>query len=336
MSIDEQRFPVSTVTATVTATAGRRAAGVLLLLLLALLPLGAAPGETAAAARRSPEATATGAAHVPAGFEIAQEARFSEHRNAGGGWDRLVVEPRFQVTRVALVPKHAIDLLVIQRLQSLSHSDAESEESTLTVSGWIDGKSRFDHRLWSFTDAADEGGIPRDRELYEATKLGCCGGEDVHDYYSLTTGRLVGTTTAEAAANIAIPNTPTWRMVAYQGANGQRPPQTPAPIANLLGILSLGSDDGVRRRVAVTAPGIDAWTPRLALRLTGKSEETTRLDLWAANANPSPAGIKGCEVRLVFEDTKTLVVPIAADDFDLAHAVLPAGFQLARLDGAGR
>ena len=150
------------------------------------------------------------------------------------------------------------------------------------------------------------------------------------------TGRLVGTATAEAAANIAIPNTPTWRMVAYQGANGQRPPQTPAPIANLLGVLSLGSDDGVRRRVAVTAPGIDAWTPRLALRLTGKSEETTRLDLWAANAIPSAAGIKGCEVRLVFEDTKTLVVPIAADDFDLAHAVLPAGFQLARLDGAGR
>ena len=278
--------------------------------------------------------TARAGGKAGTGYDLAQEARFSERRNGKGGLDWRAVVPGFKVVRVALTPKQPVDMLVVQRLESVSHSDAEGEESSLTVSGWIDGAGRFDRRLWTFTDAADAGAMQRYGDLYEATKLGCCGGEDVHDYYSVKTGRQTGTATAEAMATVSIPNTPTWRMVAYHGANGQRPPGPKAPVANLLGVLSLGSDDGVRRRVGVTAAGVEPWTPRLKVRLNAGSEETDRLDLWAADKNPSPAGIKGCEVRLVFEDTKALVIPIAADDFDLAHATLPAGFRLVRLDGA--
>lgn len=262
------------------------------------------------------------------------EASFEERRNARGGLDRTVVEPRYAVVRVQRVPRHAVDELLAERLVSTSHSDAESTESQLTVTAWLSGKERFDEQAWTFTDAADDGAVRDERELFVTTKHGCCGGEDVHGWYSLRTGRLEATSTGEGVAFVAIPNTATERVIAFHGVNGQRPPLGGSSIPNLLGVLTLGSQDGPAHRLAVAAAGVEAWTPRLRLVGAGKNQgEGQSLDLWAADKNPAPSGIAGFRIELTFEGGGVLTVPVERDDFDLAHAAVPAPFRVQRLDG---
>lgn len=264
---------------------------------------------------------------------FAAQASFEERRNARGGWDRTVVEPRYELVRVRQrMDRDAVDVLLVERLESTSHSDAEASESTLAVSGWTSRKARFDARLWSFGDASDHGAALADQQLFASTKHGCCGAEDVHHYYSLRTGRLEATATAEGVAFVGIPNTLVSRVVAYHGTNGEHPPQTASSIPDLLGVLTLGSDDGPLHRVAVTAAGVEHWTPILRLKAAGKPEETASLDLWAADGHPSPRGVRGFQVVLTFEDRVRLAIPVEDDDFDLAHAAVPSPFHLLRLD----
>jgi hypothetical protein len=261
------------------------------------------------------------------------QASFEEHRNARGGWDRTVVEPRYELVHVRQrMDRDAVDVLLVERLESTSHSDAEASESTFAVSGWTGARARFDAKLWSFGDASDEGAVLAEQQLFASTKHGCCGAEGVHCYYSLRTGRLAATATAEGVAFVAIPNTLVSRVVAYHGTNGEHPPQTVSSIPELLGVLTLGSDDGPLHRVAVTAAGVEHWTPALRLKAAGKPEETASLDLWAADGHPSPHGIRGFQVVLTFEDRARLAIPVEDDDFDLAHAAVPSPFHLLRLD----
>jgi hypothetical protein len=275
---------------------------------------------------------AAGAPAAAAGLRLRAEAGFEERRNARGGWDRTVVEPRYAVVKVQLPPRHNVELVLAERLVSTSHTDAEESESRLEVTALASGKGRFDVTAWSFADAADEGVPQEERELFMATKHGCCGAEDVRDWYSLRTGRQAATSTGEGVAFVAIPNTTTARIVAYHGVNGQHGPQTRVAIPQLLGVLTLGSQDGPLHRVAVTAAGVDAWTPALRLQAAGQKEETASLDLWAADKNPSPRGIGGFRVKLAYEDRAPLAIPVLGDDFDLAHATVPAPFHLQRID----
>ena len=298
----------------------------------------AAAGEAAAigamaepAGRGAPPAGAP-SAPTAVGFHLRAEGSFEERRNGHGGWDRTVVEPRYAVVKVQLPPRHNVELVLAERLVSTSHTDAEASESRLEVTALASGKGRFDVTAWSFADAADDGAPQEERELFVATKHGCCGGEDVRDWYSLRTGRQAATSTGEGVAFVAIPNTTTARVVAYHSTNGQRPPQMRSAIPQLLGVLTLGSHDGPLHRVAVTAAGVDAWTPALRLQAAGQKEETVSLDLWAADKNPSPRGIGGFRVKLTYEDRPPLVIPVQADDFDLAHATVPAPFHLQRID----
>lgn len=279
----------------------------------------------------------TGRAKAGAGqaapFRLEAQASFEERRNARGGWDRTVVEPRYELVHVRQrMDRDAQDVLLVERLESTSHSDAEASESTLAVSGWTGARARFDAKLWSFADASDQGAVLEEHQLFGTTKHGCCGAEDVHRYYSLRTGLLEATATAEGVGFVAIPNTLVSRVVAYHGTNGEHPPQTGSSIPELLGVLTLDSSDGPLHRVAVSAAGVEHWTPTLRLKVTGKPEETVSLDLWAADGHSSPAGIRGFQVMLTFEDRAHLVIPVEDDDFDLAHAAVPSPFHLLRLD----
>ncbi len=294
-------------------------------------PPAAVGGKATGAADAARAPLAASSARGP-GAQLRAEASFAELRNARGGWDRTVVEPRYAVVQVERPPLRAVDLLLAERLVSTSHSDAEERESELAVTAWVSAKGRFDAKAWAFTDAADDGIAKDEREMFVATKHGCCGGEDVHDWYSLRTGRQAATATGEGVAFVTIPNTPTARIVAYHGVNGQRPPQTPSPIPQLLGVLTLGSHDGPLHRVALIAAGVDAWTPEVRLQVAGKKEESASVDLWAADKNPAASGIGGFRVKLTYEGRAVLSIPVVRDDFDLAHAVVPSPFRLQRLD----
>ena len=312
-----------------------RAAGTAAGVILAVWGVGVVKGARASVA--AAQAAGQGAPAISpgpraSGVQLRAEASFEERRNARGGWDRTVVEPRYAVVRVERPPLRAVDLLLAERLVSTSHSDAEESESALAVTAWVSAKGRFDEKAWAFTDAADDGATRDEREMFVATKHGCCGGEDVHDWYSLRTGRQAATATGEGVAFVAIPNTPTARIVAYHGVNGQRPPRTPSPIPRLLGVLTLGSHDGPLHRVALAAAGVDAWTPEVRLQLAGKKEASASLDLWAADKNPAASGIGGFRIRLTYEGRAVVSIPVERDDFDLAHAVVPAPFHLQRLD----
>jgi hypothetical protein len=292
----------------------------------------------AGSAPSTPASAGVAGAAVDSSSHLDMAASFTERRNKNGGWDRTSVQPSFQVVQALLSRANPIDVLLVQRLETTAHSDAEGTDSTLEVSGWTAGTKRYDKKLWSFTNHDDEGRLARTWNLYESIKYGCCGGEDVHDYYSLKTGKLAGTASSDhlAAALLAIPNTVAWRFVAFQSGNAQRQLSSLSAIPDFLGVLTLGSDEGVRRRIAISAKGVEAWTPTLSLRLAGKQEDSTNLDLFSADGNPAPAGFSGCVVRLVFEDTKELIVPITADDFDLTHATLPRGYKAQRVGATTR
>jgi hypothetical protein len=261
------------------------------------------------------------------------EASFEERRNSRGGWDRRVVEPRYSVVRAQRTPRNAEDVLLAQLLVSTSHSDAEATESQLTVTAWASARGRFDEKIWTISDAADDGAVRDEHELFMTTKHGCCGAEDVHGWYSLRTGKLEATSTAEGVAFVAIPNTATERIVAVHGYNGQRPPQLRRPIPNLLAVLTLGSQDGPVHRLAITAAGVEAWTPQVRLQAAGKKEESASLDLWPADKNPAPSGISAFRIHLTFEGGGVVSIPVERDDFDLAHAAVPPPFHLERVDG---
>jgi len=101
----------------------------------------------------------TGRAQAGAGqaapFRLAAQASFEERRNARGGWDRTVVEPRYELVHVRQrMDRDAQDVLLVERLESTSHSDAEASESTLAVTGLTGARARFDAKLWSFADAS--------------------------------------------------------------------------------------------------------------------------------------------------------------------------------------
>lgn len=296
------------------------------------MPKRAAVRAVAAVTAAAALAAWAAAATRPPALQLHAEASFEERQNAQGGWDRTVVEPRWAVVHVQRPPaRGSVEMLLAERLVATSHSDAEGTESELAVTGWLSGKGRFDSKAWAFTAAADDGAVQGEHDLFMTTKHGCCGAEDVHDWYSLRTGKLAATSTAGAAAFVAIPNTTTERILTFQGVNGQRQPRTPAPVPQLLGVLTLGGHDGPIRRVALTASGVEPWTPELRLQAAGKAEETANLDLWAADKNPSPRGIRGFKVKLAYEGHAALWVPVEGDDLDVARAAVPSPFHLLRL-----
>lgn len=281
---------------------------------------------------------AANAANAP--FRRQVPATVEETPLPDGGWSRKIVQPRYEF--FSLWPEHIKEgsepeeILLDQVFTFEYQSNAEGMPARLTVTAWKSGKSRYDTKLWSFSDEGNEGEIFRYGELYRSIQHGCCASENVERIYDLRTGKLAAVSTVTPGV-VEVPNTPVRRIVAYHGAAGEAGPPEAEKMPRLLGILTLSARTEVLRRVAVIdAAEHEEFSPELALRVNAKvsdGDTDTEIALWAAEKNPIPANIGGFRVELTFlgEKNEKVVIPVEKDDFDLEKATVPAGFKLVRV-----
>lgn len=260
-----------------------------------------------------------------------------------GGWMRKTVLPRFEL--FTLWPDHGtpgepVEVLLDSVLTSMQRTDSEGTESSIVVTAWKSGKSRYDTKLWSFTDEADGGEIFRYGELYQTVKHGCCAAENVYRIYDLRTGRLAAASTVRPGI-VEVPNTPVRRIVAYHGTAGQVPPPEAETMKRLLGVLTLSARGEMLHRVGVIATGEEErieFSPALVLKVDGSDgvgDSATDVTLWVAEKNPTPSGIRGFRVELTWLDegkgVDVIRIPFENDDFDLTHAKVPPTLKLVRI-----
>jgi hypothetical protein len=260
-----------------------------------------------------------------------------------GGWSRKTVLPHFELFTLwpdQGTPGEPVEVLLDSVLTSMQRTDREGAESSIVVTAWKSGKSRYDIKLWSFTDEADEGEIFRYGELYQAVKHGCCAAENVYRIYDLRSGKLAATSTVTPGI-VEVPNTPVRRIVAYHGAAGEVPPPEAETMKRLLGVLTLSTRGEVLHRVGVVATGEEERTefsPELVLKVDGSDgvgDSATDVTLWVAEKNPTPSGIRGFRIELTWLDegkgADVIRVPVENDDFDLANAKVPPTLKLVRI-----
>lgn len=257
-----------------------------------------------------------------------------------GGWSRKIVQPRFEFFTLwpdLGTPGDSEEVLLEQVFTSQYRTDTEGMPSSLTVTAWKSGKSRYDTKLWSFTDNGNEGEIFRYGELYSSTEHGCCASENVVRIYDLRTGRLAATSTVKPGV-VEVPNTPVRRIVAFHSMAGTTQPAEAASQPRLLGVLTLSARGEELHRVAVIDAGKEdrEWfSPELVLKVDGPKNDgdtDTDITLWAAEKNPVPANIGGFRVELTWYDGGGVArIPVAKDDFDLARATVPPTLKLVRI-----
>jgi hypothetical protein len=290
---------------------------------------------------------------VPAALASSAAPPFRRHAQATveetqlpeGGWNRKIVHPRFDF--FTLWPDLGTlgepeEILLDQVFTVTYRTDAEGMPSTLTVTAWKsgrpDGKARYETKLWSFTDDANEGEIFRYGETYRSIQHGCCASENVQRLYDLRTGKLAAVSTVDPGI-VEVPNTPVRRIVAYHSTAGVIGPPEAEKTPRLLGVLTFSTRAEVLHRVAVVDVGPnerESFSPELILRVDGKDGDAgTEVSLWSAEKNPIPANIRGFRVELTFsgldDKGEILRIPIENDDFDLAGATVPPGMKLVRV-----
>jgi hypothetical protein len=260
-----------------------------------------------------------------------------------GAWARKMVLPRYEF--FTLYPERGESgepeqILLEQVFRVSEQTNAEGSQSTLEAIAWKSGKRRYDTKLWSFTDDANESEMFRWGEFFSTTQYGCCASENVQRIYDLRTGKLAAVSTTKPAV-VEVPNTPVRRIVAYHCAVGVVQPPEFEKIPRLLGVLTLSARTEVLHRVAVVDAAAETdrpeFSPELIVRVDGKDGDVgTDVSLWSAEKNPVPANISGFRAEMGFfratDDKRDLViVPIVKDDFDLEHATVPATLKLVRV-----
>ena len=296
-------------------------------------------------------AFAAGPANPPYRHEM--KSTVEETPLADGGFARKIVQPRFEFFTLwpdTGTPGEPEEIFLEQIFTITYQSNAEGMPSVLTATAWKTkpgSKTRYDTKLWTISDDANEADMLRYSELYRTTQYGCCASENVQRIYDIRNGKLAAVSTVQPAI-LEVPNTAVRRIVAYHSVAGVvGPPEAEdAKMApRLLGILTYSSRSEILHRVAVMEAGPvvpntyterEPFSPDLTLRVDGKDgDKGTEVSLWSAEKNPISANIRGFRVEMSFmgltEKPEVVLVPVEKDDFDLEHATVPAGLKLVRL-----
>lgn len=297
--------------------------------------------------------TAETAAAAAPPYRHEMKATVEETPIPDGGFARKIVQPRFEFFTLwpdTGTPGEPEEVFLEQVFTITYQSNAEGMPSALTATAWKTkpgSKTRYDAKLWTVADDANEADMLRYSELYRTTQYGCCASENVQRIYDIRNGRLAAVSTVNPAV-VEVPNTPVRRIVAYHSTAGVvGPPEAEdekmAP--RLLGVLTFSSRSEILHRVAVMEAGPvkpdgqtehEPFSPDLILRVDGKDGDVgTDVSLWSAEKSPIPANIRGFRVELSFaglaDKPEVVLVPVEKDDFDLEHATVPAGLKLVRL-----
>ncbi len=217
-------------------------------------------------------------------------------------------------------------------------SDAEGFlKDSVTATAWrIDGAFKRTP-LWSIREPGDMGEIEHDQPLFIVRQPGCCGARDSFTAFALDNGRRLFTATGERAsecwATLEVPNSHgIYRYIALHAAYSATDDAF-GTRKETVGLLTYAAPDKPLARyrlVAKDQAGVDVFMGEATVRLVadGKHEETDSLTLWSADKQTDPAAIGGYSIKIILSPGNTVVIPVKADKFDLAHTSLPAGLAI--------
>lgn len=216
---------------------------------------------------------------------------------------------------------------------------------TLTVERWR-GLSSAEAPLWRTTVAADHGepeGLPLRPPFYRATLRGCCDSPDVHRFLSLMDGttRFVLSDAAGRLAAVHVPNARApldrWAAWAYPDEYGDIPETRER--RDVVAVVQYGGAGGpLQRALLRDASGRYFRLDSLYTTFFPGDSALPDGSLWPADGAADATSLGGFAIRgfLVPQDTAgtgplVVSIPVQADTFLVAAAVLPAGLTLERL-----
>jgi hypothetical protein len=180
-----------------------------------------------------------------------------------GAFARKIVQPRFEFFTLwpdTGAPGDPEEVFLEQVFTISYQTNSEGMPSMLTATAWKTGrpggKNRYDTRLWTITDDANEADMLRYGELYRTTQYGCCASENVQRIYDVRNGKLAAVSTIQPGI-VEVPNTPVRRIVAYHSTAGVVSPPEAEKMSRLMGVLTLSARSEVLHRVAMMDAGTD-------------------------------------------------------------------------------
>jgi hypothetical protein len=231
-----------------------------------------------------------------------------------------------------------VHVLLQQRVDITQREDAEGpEQATVALAAWrVDDGAEltpvFD--LETAGEAARIENLAGSDAYVAIDRYGCCGALDTTKLYSLESGALLMEYVG-APAWLEVPNS---RGLARLAGIDTAWSASANPLfgadPSLVAILAYSTRTAPLRQVAIRLTGgtVDAVMsePELAFAAEG-AEPDPHFVLWSADGRTDPKAITGAALRVTFTPEHVAVIPILADELDLANATTTGGLALAPL-----
>lgn len=231
--------------------------------------------------------------------------------------------------------KKHFDVLISRRIKSTSISGKEGTNSNIETTAWITGKEKFDTKLWSIKDSADDGN--RWKDFYKTTKYGCCGTENIHRAFDIKTGKHAFSFTTDPVF-VDIPNTQIKRDISYISVMATEGFEYRKKYPNGVGTLTISAGNSSIDRIIIETKNKDLelmWSPKLSLINDKELKGTSDLSLWQSNGVSTSEAVKAFSVKLFFYEGMKIIIPVNGDRFDIQKIVLPKSVSIRHISGEG-
>jgi hypothetical protein len=237
---------------------------------------------------------------------------------------------------------HPTRLMLEVTSDTTQRDDAEGyAAATVAATAWeITSAAR--RQLWSLSQPGTSGEVVHSQPLFLVRQPGCCGSRDSYALFNLYSGHPLFTSTGENRsdsgapepfATLDVPNSGGLvRLIAFHAAFSSTDTAAFGQRQDVVGLLTYAAPDRplARYRFIATGGTVDPFMggSDVVLQQDGKTEAKPTLTLWPADGKKDPKAIGGFSIRVQLTLESTIVIPVTADQLDIAKARLPAGLRL--------
>lgn len=262
------------------------------------------------------------------------ESTASESPSANGVV-QTVVNTSFAFTNLYNAHKHDyVSGLISQQVETSTTSGRGSADPKLEAVAWVDGRGKYDSKLWSISDCADSGWQSGD--YYWTSKYGGANGENMLHAYNLKDGKYVFSfTTDPVSVEVMVPKDTVKRALAYVSRTGADTACKKADLPdNAIGSLTIADDDSQLDRIVLESDnGTFGRSPKVLLVSSKDPKGAASLSLWGpAEFGKKSDVVKGFSIQLTYGDGTEVTIPVTNDKFDIGGAKLPSSIKLRRID----
>lgn len=263
-------------------------------------------------------------------FEKSAVSTVRTHKDKDGNPIIHIVNRRFSSSEIYPEGSETRQsLLLLEEFDIERNLNAEGEKGTVKVEAFMGSDVNPSKPIWTISHEGDVGTI--EEPFYKVTRYGCCAALNTDIYFNLRTGRKVFYSTTEMA-KVHVPNTGEAfnRFFSFRSLSGSIPLPEFEKDHRVVGVIEYGSETEVLSRVVVRLKTGEANDLNAQLRLTyqGKPVKERILDLWHADGKKEKASLSKFSIVLDLDENEIITIPMANDLPDLAHATVPAKYEL--------